>query len=48
MCVWGGGGLLTYKMGMYVPCNVKKKGTYRADQTEKVGAALKEWLKLYI
>ena len=24
-------------MGMYVPPYVKKKGAYRADQTEKVG-----------
>ena len=31
-------GVLTYKMGMYVPPKVKKKGPYEADQTEKVGA----------
>ena len=29
---------LTYKMGMYVPSYVKKKGAYGADQTAKVGA----------
>ena len=34
----GGEGVLTYKMGMYVPPYVKKKGAYGADQTEKVGA----------
>ena len=33
-----GGGVLTYKMGMYVPPYVKKNGAYGADQTEKVGA----------
>ena len=33
-----GVGVLTYKMGMYVPPYVKKKGAYVADQTEKVGA----------
>ena len=34
----GGGGVLTYKMGMYVPPYVKKKGAYGVDQTEKVDA----------
>ena len=34
----GGGGILTYKMGMYVPTYVKKKGAYGADQIEKVCA----------
>ena len=29
--------VLTYKMGMYVPPYVKKKGAYGADQTGKVG-----------
>ena len=32
------GGVLTYKIGIYVPPYVKKKGAYGADQTEKVGA----------
>ena len=36
--IGGGGGVPTYKMGMYVPPYVKKKGAYGADQTEKVGA----------
>ena len=31
------GGVHTYKMGMtYVPPDVKKKGAYGADKTEKV------------
>ena len=34
----GGGGVFIYKMGINVPPYVKKKGAYRADQTEKVGA----------
>ena len=35
----GEGGVLTYKMGMYVPPEVKKRGgAYGADQIEKVGA----------
>ena len=34
----GGGGVLTFKMGMYVPPEVKKRGAYGADQTEKMGA----------
>ena len=34
----GWGGVLAYKMGMYVPPKVKKKGVYRAGQTYKVGA----------
>ena len=35
VCV--GGGVLTYKMGMYVTPYVKKKGAYGAAQTEKSG-----------
>ena len=31
-------GVLTYKMGIYVPPYAKKKGAYGANQTEKVGA----------
>ena len=31
-------GVLTYKIGMYVPPSVKKKGAYGADQTVKVDA----------
>ena len=34
----GGGVVLTYKMGMYVPHYVKKGGLYGAHQTEKMGA----------
>ena len=47
-----GGGVLTYKMGMYLPPYVKKKGAYGAGQpggqTEKVGAFRAETtVKLY-
>ena len=34
----GAGGILTYKMGMYVPPYVKMKRAYGAYKTEKVGA----------
>ena len=35
----GGGGILTFKMGKYVPPYVKKKGAYGAAyKAEKVGA----------
>ena len=36
--------VLTYKMDMYVPPYVKKKGAYGADKTEKwLLSELKEW-----
>ena len=38
LCVKSPEGVLTYKMGMYVPPYVKKKEAYGAEQTEKVGA----------
>ena len=46
---WGvGGGVLTYKMSMYVLSYVKKKGAYGADQTEKVVAFRAERLVKFV